>query len=74
VRLSLLAFAAVVVTVSSAGVARAGLPSLYVNYKTETCTFSLTNDAGKTVHTILPGAYQVVIPRPGRSATTTCRT
>ena len=61
----LIAIAAVAAAAFGAGVARAGLPSLYVNYKTETCTFSLTNDAGKSVHTILPGAYQVVIATSG---------
>ncbi len=56
---------AAVAASSGAGVARAGYPSLYVNYKTETCTFSLTNDAGKTVRTILSGTYQVVIATSG---------
>jgi hypothetical protein len=60
----LIAFAALAAA-AGAGGARAGLPSLYVNYKTENCTFTLTNDAGKTVRTILPGAYQVVIATPG---------
>jgi hypothetical protein len=56
---------AAVAAASVAGVARAGFPSLYVNYKTEDCTFSLTNDAGKTVRTILSGAYQVVVATSG---------
>jgi len=65
VRVRLIAIAAVAAAASGVGVARAGLPSLYVNYKTETCTFSLTNDARKSVHMILPGVYQVVIATSG---------
>jgi hypothetical protein len=57
--------AAVVLLASSAGAARAALPSLYVNYKTENCTFTLTTDGGKTVRTILPGTYQVVVATHG---------
>ena len=56
---------AAVVAAAGAGLAHAGFPSLYVTYKTETCTFSLTDDAGKTVRTILPGAYQVVVTTSG---------
>jgi hypothetical protein len=41
--------------------AQAGFPSLYVGYKTEDCTFRLTNDAGANVTTLAPGTYQVVI-------------
>jgi hypothetical protein len=44
--------------------AQAAFPSLYVNYKTEDCTFRLTNDAGSTVTTIAPGTYQIVITTP----------
>jgi hypothetical protein len=50
---------------TGAGGARAALPSIYVKYKTETCTFSLTTDAGKAVRTILPGTYQVVVATDG---------
>lgn len=41
--------------------ARAGFPTLYVTYVTETCTFKVTNDAGAAVGTVAPGTYQVVI-------------
>ena len=60
----LLAVAAVAAA-AGAGVAEGALPSLYVNYKAENCTFSLTTDAGKAVRTILPGTYQVVVETHG---------
>ena len=56
---------AVVAAAAGAGVARAGFPSLFVTYKTEDCTFTFRNDAGKTVGTILPGDYQVVVATSG---------
>ena len=66
VRARLIAIAAVVVRrCGRRGVARAGFPSLFVTYKTENCTFTFRNDAGKTVHTILPGDYQVVVATSG---------
>jgi hypothetical protein len=43
---------------------QAAFPSLYVNYKTEDCTFRLTNDSGAAVSTIAPGTYQIVITTP----------
>ena len=47
----------------SAG-ARAGvLPTLYVNY-TMNCTFKITDDSGKSVSSIAPGAYQVYVSTP----------
>jgi hypothetical protein len=45
----------------AAATARADFPSLYVNYRTEDCTFKLTNDAGAAVSTVAPGTYQIVI-------------
>jgi hypothetical protein len=56
---------AFVAAAAGAGAARANFPSLFVSYKTENCTFTFTNDAGKTVGTILPGAYQVVVATSG---------
>jgi hypothetical protein len=44
--------------------AQAAFPSLYVSYKTEDCTFRLTNDAGSNVTTVAPGTYQIVITTP----------
>jgi hypothetical protein len=64
-RTGLIAIAAVVALASGGGVARAGLPSLFAPYKTEDCTFTFRNDAGKTVHTIPPGDYQVVVATSG---------
>jgi hypothetical protein len=64
-RTGLIAIAAVVALASGGGVARAGLPSLFATYKTEDCTFTFRNDAGKTVHTIPPGDYQVVVATSG---------
>src|SRR5204862_1152331 len=57
----LLASAAALGAVAAAPSAQAAFPSLYVNYKTEDCTFRLTNDSGAGVTTIAPGTYQVVI-------------
>jgi hypothetical protein len=50
--------------VATAPSAQAAFPSLYVNYKTEDCTFRVTNDSGAAVSTIAPGTYQVVITTP----------
>jgi hypothetical protein len=50
--------------VAAAPGAQAAFPSLYVNYKTEDCTFRVTNDSGAAVATIAPGTYQVVITTP----------
>src|SRR3954452_9253802 len=60
----LLASAAALGAVAAAPSAQAGFPSLYVNYKTEDCTFRVTNDSGSAVTTIAPGSYQVVISTP----------
>ena len=38
-------------------------PTLYVNY-TMGCTFSITDDSGKAVTAIAPGAYQVLVASP----------
>jgi hypothetical protein len=40
---------------TSAGV----LPSLYVNYVGNNCTFTITSDGGANIGTIAPGTYQV---------------
>jgi hypothetical protein len=41
--------------------AHAAMPSIYVGYDGDNCTFQLTNDAGAVVTTLAPGTYQVVI-------------
>lgn len=46
------------------GAARAALPTLYVNY-TMSCTFTITDDTGKTVTSITPGTWQVAVSTPG---------
>src|SRR5262249_25997893 len=61
---TLLAFALAAVAVAAAPGAQAAFPSLYVNYKTEDCTFRVTNDSGAAVSTMAPGTYQVVITTP----------
>jgi hypothetical protein len=58
---TLLALALALCAVAAAPRAQAAFPSLYVNYKTEDCTFRVTNDSGAAVATIAPGTYQVVI-------------
>jgi hypothetical protein len=60
---AVLLLAGVVVLAAAPG-AQAAFPSLYVNYKTEDCTFQVTNDSGAAVSTIAPGTYQVVIATP----------
>jgi hypothetical protein len=47
-----------------AGGARADLPTLYVGYTSDDCTFKVTSDAGAAVTTIAPGTYQVAISTP----------
>ena len=64
-RAGLIVIAAVVALAAGGGVARAGFPSLFATYKTENCTFTFRNDAGKAVHSILPGYYQVVVATSG---------
>jgi hypothetical protein len=41
--------------------ARAADPTIYVHYQTATCTFRVTDDAGRPVTTIAPGRYQVAV-------------
>jgi hypothetical protein len=48
---------------AGAGARRAALPTLYVNY-TMNCTFTITDDSGRTVSSILPGTYQVDVHTP----------
>lgn len=57
------ALVAVAASAGAAGARRATtvLPTLYVAYSTQTCTFTITTDSGATVTTIPPGEYQVVI-------------
>jgi hypothetical protein len=43
--------------------ARAALPTLYVHYAMN-CTFTLVDDAGKTVSSIAPGTYQIAVSTP----------
>jgi hypothetical protein len=62
----------VAVLLLAAGVALAGqsssraaaAPTLYVTYALN-CTFVITDDSGKTVTSIAPGAYQVQVTTPG---------
>ena len=63
-RHGLAALAAVLGTALAASGAQADLPSIYVRYKAEDCTFRVTNDSGTVVTTIAPGTYQVVITTP----------
>lgn len=60
----LIALALALGAVAAAPGAQGAIPSLYVNYKTEDCTFRFTNDSGAAVSTIAPGTYQVVIATP----------
>jgi hypothetical protein len=39
------------------------LPALYVNY-TMNCTFTMTDDAGKTLTSVSPGGYQILVTSP----------
>ena len=58
-RMSSLAVA--VLLVGFAGTAKAAFPTIYVNYNSANCTFTVTNDAHTTVTTLAPGNYQVNI-------------
>ena len=58
-RISSLAAAGLLVGL--AGTAKAAIPTLYVNYNSSNCTFTVTNDAHTTVTTLAPGNYQVDI-------------
>jgi hypothetical protein len=64
-RVSLALAVAAVVLACCGGNARAGaaIPTLYVQYAMN-CTFTITDDARKTVTTIAPGEYQVAIATP----------
>jgi hypothetical protein len=46
------------------------LPTLYVNYVSTNCTFTMTTDSGSRVTTIAPGTYQVVIDQSDFSSCT----
>jgi len=48
---------------SDAGARASVLPTLYVNY-TMNCTFSISDDSGKTISSIAPGEYQVLVLTP----------
>ena len=43
--------------------ATASLPTIYVNY-TMNCTFNMTDAMGKTLTSIPPGAYQILVTSP----------
>jgi hypothetical protein len=45
------------------GRADSSLPALYVNY-TMNCTFTMTDDAGKTLTSVAPGSYQILVTSP----------
>lgn len=51
----------VLASLAGASTARAVIPSLYVNYNGDNCTFQVTTDAGTPLTTIPPGTYQVVV-------------
>ena len=61
---TLVAIAAALVVAAPGGASRAALPTLYVNY-TMSCTFTVTDDTGKTVTSIAPGTWQVAVSTPG---------
>jgi len=44
-----------------AGGARAALPTIYVTYDVDSCTFAVRSDAGKPVTSVAPGTYQLSI-------------
>src|SRR5262249_20389801 len=48
---------------SDAGARASVLPTLYVNY-TMNCTFSISDDSGRTIGSIAPGEYQVLVLTP----------
>jgi hypothetical protein len=58
------AIAAALFVAAPSGASRAALPTLYVNY-TINCTFTITDDTGKTVTSIAPGTWQVAVSTPG---------
>ena len=61
---TLIAVLVVAATLASDVGARADvLPTLYVNY-TMNCTFSISDDSGKTISSIAPGQYQVLVLTP----------
>jgi hypothetical protein len=63
---ALLAFAAVLAPLGSAGTRSShasSLPTLYVQY-TMNCTFSIVDDNGRPVTTIAPGNYQLEVSTP----------
>ena len=54
--------AALVVSMAGANLASgAGFPSLYVDYVSTNCTFTLVGDSGARVTSIPPGTYQLLI-------------
>jgi hypothetical protein len=63
---AVIALAAIIVSSGSAGSkaeAPPALPTLYVSYALN-CTFTITDDSGKRVTSIAPGAYQVDVNTP----------
>jgi len=61
---TLIAVLAVTAALASDACARATvLPHMYVNY-TMNCTFSISDDSGKTISSIAPGEYQVLVLTP----------
>ena len=45
------------------GRADSSLPTVYVNY-TMSCTFTMTDDAGKALTSVAPGSYQILVTSP----------
>jgi hypothetical protein len=61
--LAVSALAAALAAAGAATVRAAALPTLYVNYSVD-CTFTITDDSGKQITSILPGTYQVQLNEP----------
>ena len=61
--LTLLAIAAALALNAPTVLAASAIPTVYVAYAMN-CTFTITDDSGKTVSSIAPGAYQVQVTTP----------
>jgi hypothetical protein len=61
--LTLLSLAMALVPGAATARAASAIPTVYVQYAMN-CTFAITDDAGKTVSSIAPGAYQVEVTTP----------
>ena len=61
--LTLLALATALAFGAAAARAASAIPTIYVAYALN-CTFTITDDSGRTVSSIAPGAYQVQVTTP----------